>query len=407
MMTQCFSKNLFLSFIIGIFLLSACSPKTVVEVKKIENVYKYSPEGVFYALPQSAIRIHVEVEKQEIKKGIYAEYAEQLLGVSAVYANDETHWKINRIWFEQFPLIDTNQVYRITASNTDVPFLINLTPEGFLHSCNNSEYQNLDYEKQEEIQTEQEQNIPEIKNFVFSKNYKLKQVVDTVYKEAFRDSMVVMEPTLVRRTETKSKFEQAQDMAKLIFTLNDDIHAITIGDGYTEDIPDGKALEIILLELKAKVKNYYRMFTGTMKRTKHSFSFEYIPLHNKDIQADILFRFSEKRGILSSSNMDGEPIFVEITREGTQKKIRTFADLQKSLRYTQSKKDEEFGLVYRIPEAANMRLYSKSKVFFNTNLFLPQLGEIQRLPLGLITNPGVQILFYPELGGIKSIRKSK
>lgn len=104
------------------YIVSPCTEKTD---KPVEN-------GIYYSLPQNYFKIQVEVEETHLKRGIYSDYAEQLLKLNSI-KEDQTIYRISNIHIQTLATPDPEQVFAVYGSR--LPSM-ELSPDGLLKSVN-------------------------------------------------------------------------------------------------------------------------------------------------------------------------------------------------------------------------------------------------------------------------------
>ena len=123
----------------NLFLALAC---LLASLNQVPAQHTVSPAGsgqdvkpvqrICYCLPQNGIRLKITLEKTVQKRGIYSNYAEQMLKLPAI-RNDKESYRILDVEFrtESFP--DPQQTYSVAGN--PVPALM-LSPDGILRGVN-------------------------------------------------------------------------------------------------------------------------------------------------------------------------------------------------------------------------------------------------------------------------------
>jgi hypothetical protein len=362
-------------------LLFACKTEeqslNVINIEKLQGVHNYS---TFYTLPKTVIRVNVEICRSISKKGPYSKYAKSLLDIDEIINKDEIKWEIKNIQFTSYPVPDTNNIYIIEDIGNIDNFGIALTPEGFINSIN-SENTN-------------------IKDFQYGKTLNFnqdKEELSTTQMINFNDV-----PLLKEITSKKNTYERAKALAEKIYTLRDDRAAIIVGDGYTENMPDGIAMKEIIRELNKLEQKYLSMFVGKKIKKTYNYSFDFIPEIPKKTTQAIIFRFSEEHGVVPMNDVSGIPVIIEIESHQTVEKIIALNKRQEYLKRTGKIKENKSGLYYRIPEQVSVRLIKNDKILAEKNIILAQFGDVHHLNSKYL-NGKFSIEYYPELGAVKKI----
>ena len=385
-------------------LFSACgTQKDVVQVQNITKIDSYNPTAMIYNLPKTKIYVVVEVEKIIRSKGPYSDFTEKYLGsLNNVVKENNSSFQISNINFYSVPIIDTAQTYVVSSSNFELLYGLNMTRDGFLISLNDNsitiDNQNIDVVRKNNLDNN-------VENYTFDiltsdKNYKI--VYDTVYREEVYDTIIRKIPILKKNVILKTPAEQAKELADQILTLRDDRAALFVGEGDSDYLPEGDALQIMLAGIDKLEKDYLSMFVGKTDTVKYTYTYSYVPNENEFYKKIILFKFSENSGVLPSDNLFGTPVFFEIVADNYSENIKNYQKKQ-FLFEQMNKVKKSSGLFYRVPERVSIRILHNSHILSYKSIFVSQLGAVESLPSELFNNKNLKIEFYPELGSIKNI----
>ena len=66
---------------------------------------------------------------------------------------------------------------------------------------------------------------------------------------------------------------------------------------------------------------------------------------------------------------------------------------------------EAAAVYYRVPATATLKLLKGKEEIMSYPAIVPQLGEIKKFPVDVISSEGLMLEFYPQFGSLKSIRK--
>jgi hypothetical protein len=373
-------------------LLTACSSVKVYNIHDAQN-FEIKNDGLIYSLPRTVIRIEVEATKVETRKGPYADYAEKFLGITNVPLKDSVQWILSNLKITSYAEPDSSHFYCIESNKLNLSQQINLSREGLLVSLNGKD----DYESGAD-QTDL------FINQVFNEPIELTQLpvmdaqtvrIDTTYRTVFTDSSSVRIPVLRKQQVNKSLEDKAHEIADLILELREEKVAILIGD--VEEFPDGKALDIIIREFQKIEEKYLPLFTGSQRKETSKAVFEFIPNDENLTRKNILFRFSEDRGILSNIDLSGRPVLIEIQQQGNTDHLKSFAN------HLDTIVDSESGIVYRIPDIATVKVIDETKVIATSKMPVAQYGKLTSIPAYILEEKRGRIEFYPESGALKKI----
>ncbi len=353
-------------------------------------------------MPKTKIVIEVFVNKIIENKGPFSDYTDKYLGkLKDRIEKNRTYWQISNVRFWSVPIVDTNHIYAIISKGITLANFVSLTKEGFLISFNKNgtNYQSpLLFKEYANIK---QGSTTELSYGRLSSRGIYKDVYDTVYKEISFDTVFKRVPIIKKTQIQKTREEQAREMADEIFSLRDYRLSLLVGD--LDQLPDGKALNIMLSGINKLEKQYLEMFIGRRDTLSYRYIFTYVPEQIPNIYRVVLFKFSTRKGILPVDAIEGNPVILEIYHQDNCEKIRDFEVSQFLLETEKGVKNS--GIFYRIPDKALLKLKMGNMTLGQIEMYIAQLGSIARLPYKLFLQKNVSIEFYPDLGAIKSITK--
>ncbi len=395
--------NKSLILIILVLFVGCNTNKNILNVQNINDVKTYNQTGFIYNLPKTKIFIVVEVEKIVQSKGPYSEFSDKYLGsLKNSIKENRTYYNLSDVQFISAPIPDSSQTYFVSNTVAGLQYGFNLTKDGFLISVNLPEIDFLykEYEIFGNNNDEADNDNITFNLLTSDKNYRV--IYDTVYREEVYDTIIKKIPILKKNIILKTPEEQAKELAEQIHILRDDKAALLVGEGDSDYLPEGDALQIMLQGIDALEKEYLSMFIGKTDTLKYTYTFSYVPEKNDFQKTIVLFKFSANSGVLPADNVYGNPVNLEIEADNFTKNIK---DFQQNQFYTEKvhKKKYNSGLFYRIPQNATFRIIYNSHIISQKNIFVAQLGTTAYLPAEIFNNSDLRIEFYPELGSIKKI----
>ncbi len=375
-------------FIIIIFAIvslsvSAINPRDKADKKRgdednisVEDTASYN-DGIVYALPRTVLRVKVKAEKSIYIPGPYHEYASKYLGYDNVEQSKKVIWKIKCIDVVPIGEADPNAYFK---TKDTLSSLVTLLPDGRIAGINSLENNSeaLIYETQNLVND----NLPSLifPDQASSDNY-----------EIHLDSITGAEKFVVKSVEQK-----AQEAADYIIRLRKK-RAYSILDP-TDVVPeDGLGYQVFVEEAKRLEKEYITLFLGKTFNKTHEFVFNYIP-DSKNVKNEMLFRFSEERGVLPKSDISGKPITIELSKEQ-----KAYSSIDK-LKETDNPNPASYGLYYRVPVMAQLDILNGIQPLYSARFPIAQYGVIAPLPDDLVNGKN-SILFDTATGTIKSILK--
>ena len=373
-----------------------CNTVNIINVNNTEDI-EIKKDGIIYSLPKTVFNIEVEVSRTETKAGPYASYAEKYLGISNVIKKDSVSWQITDVNIFSYAEPDPEQVYYMESCLSAPTQLIQLTKDGLILGINGDCTSH---------NSENKTNI--FLNNDFSETIELNQLpvinaqtekIDTTYRTITTDSSSTVIPVLKKYQVNKSSEAKAEEIANFILDLREEKVSILIGD--LKEYPDGKAMEIIMNEFRTIENQYLPLFTGKNSVQKYKAVFEFIPTNQNLDSKNVLFRFSSKNGILSNKELAGEPVLIHIQNMNNTESLDSFF-CQKDTTVKNSN-----GLIYRLPEQANVKIIEGENVIATKKVSIAQYGKVNVLPSKILKNKNITLKFDPEYGSLISVSRKK
>ena len=221
----------------------------------------------------------------------------------------------------------------------------------------------------------------------------------TVKSTAIRDPMKAYtvkfpdksNPAL-RATSTAKMAELA---AKDIFNIRESRNAIVRGQA--DNMPkDGEALKIMLSNLDQQETALLAMFKGTTTHETRIISIRITP-NEEDVEESVLFRFSNKQGILDAEDLGGSPIYYQLTNQ------TIFPEVDEK---TLKKAKQPRGIIYAVPGKAQLKVYNNKEVFYEEELPIAQYGKTEVLAEDLFgKGTTTRVTFDQSTGAIRKIER--
>ena len=372
--------------LIFIVLLTSCKTSFYTQKNSPED----NPEnGIIYVLPKSKLIITAEITKEIKEKGIFADYTHLYFNTKNAVLRNSTKFYISDISVKTIPVIDSSQIYRIISPKNINPLLLNLSKGNFISGINLSDIQ-AGKVNTEQNKIQNQNTKTDISDYADISLHSVREVrYDTIYKEVLKDSVMIKIPVIRKKEVYKSKAKQAKEIAEIIFNLRDDKYALLTGENDGNNFPDGEALKQMLSKLSELERNYMSLFTGREIKIKKNYQFEFIPDNKSGNKSNILFYFSEKKGITKDTT--DTPVVLNLY------------DLKPQISKPELQEKNK-GIIYRIPGKAEISILLNTKNLYKTELEIPQLGSLNIIPAKLFKSR-ITVEFYPELGALKRISK--
>lgn len=205
--------------------------------------------SVRYALPTTTLRVTVSVSKVQEVRGYFADYAENLLGLTNIIQQNRTYYTLNSVAVDPVTAPDESKIYKAFTSNIEIAKLWqqeSKTSSDVFAATPLTAY------------TVHTATLPD-----FFKNYA--DISYTQRSEAFVDTQIIdgvvtQVPASHTRTVSKSFESKAREAADAIMKSRKDQYNLVAGEQETPY--SGEAIQTMLSELKAWENNYMSLFTG-------------------------------------------------------------------------------------------------------------------------------------------------
>ncbi len=321
------------------------------QVKSSKGLVVTSNGAVAYSLPRTTLKVTVEVEKESIRKGPYARYAQKYLGVMAPLADKDIYTITGgKIGFAEEA--DPEQVYTVENPDKSSVKIYESTREGFMAA-----------------QMEGATPVPSAFRPTPPAQHPMRDNIEAV-------SLVNSDTSFVKvQVDRRSTVEQnpesaALDAANMIYTLRKKRMELVTGDAGENVFGDG--FKAALDELNRLEEEYTALFLGKQFKQKIVREYDVIPEEGKS--SAIVCRFSDTGGLLPSSDLSGRLILIEMTPE---QKAQNSA-------LTRRSKDSRGTVFYRIADVVDCRLTDGKREIAQRRVPIYQFGEVVEVPVNML-----------------------
>ena len=237
-------------------------------------------EGAIYYLPKTALRITVQVERSSFTPGEFCKYAERYLRMKDVITEPTINYSIITIQQEPVAVADTSKCYAIKFDARTSACNVRLSADGILLAINTDE----------KVATPWSSVNNQKKNG---------------RKELINPRSYLSEEILAAGSTAK----MAELIAQEIYEIRESRNLLTRGQA--DYMPkDGEQLRLMLNKLEEQNLALTSLFTGVTVSDTTEYTFTITP--NKDIENQILFRLSDKLGIVDADDLAGVPYYINI-----------------------------------------------------------------------------------------------
>lgn len=331
------------------------------------SAVKANDYGVAYSLPKTSIVIDVTYTKVTRTAGEFYQYADRYLNVSTPITENNISYNIDNIEANAKGIVDKDKSYLLEFKAGSSSAYATLTKDGLICAVNDE--------------------------YSFPEEQIAKKTVSQV-SETIDPKMYLSEEIL----RAGSSAKQAELIAKQIYRLRESRTNILTGEADNMP-PDGNAYKLIMDQIDTQEKALTAMFVGNETVETYSKQFTVIP-DTKDIEGKVIFRFSNKLGVVDANDLAGSPVYLSLTNLNPIDTPILTAKEAKSVEEKFSK-----GVIYNIPNIADLKITYKGKTYVNKELDVVQYGTQEVLASKLFENnkKPIKVIFYPEQGSIKQI----
>lgn len=344
--------------------------------------------NVNYCLPKVVYRVVVEAECVRSIPGPYWKHASKELGMHPEITAPSESWAVVSVVVKPEYVPDEKAVYSISAMTDYAPVMLTLSAEGFLAGVaagSGAVYNATDGMRWQANAPLEKTEIDIMKLNTYNH---LKEVLDTNYtfREIDGEVKKIWDPIV--RYVPKREADNVKEAVGEIFRIRSERVKLL---GTETEVPDGKALEIILQELDRMEENYLSLFMGKQDRFRVKQEFVCVPTEAKE--SVVAFRFSEKKGLQDVKNVEGQPWVLKFEHVAVPASTPVGGDASVA------------AIFYRVPATADLKLMKGKEEVLGFRTIVPQLGEVKKFPVDVISNEGLILEFYPEYGALKSVNR--
>lgn len=250
-----------------------------------------TPEGAIYLLPKTGIRISIQVEKTTYTPGELCKYAERYLRIKEVSPTPSVSYRITGIRQEAYAVADTSKHYAIKFDAKTAATNVRLSDDGILLGINS----------EERGERRVERNQPQ--NTSLSSPH---SPLSTKTLSTKPDPRQYMNEEMLAAGSTA---KMAELIAQDIYEIRESRNLLVRGQA--DNMPkDGEQLRLMLNQLDKQDQAMTSLFIGITEKDTTEHVITIIP--NKTSDQQVLFRFSQKLGLLESDDFAGEPYYYKV-----------------------------------------------------------------------------------------------
>jgi len=302
------------------------------------------------------------------KPGPYAAYSADLIGVSDIIKTEREEWGIQSLRLKSREEIDPAEYY-VIKSNTPIRFnSLALSQNGLILDINSGSLTDRG-----KLINGNEERFPDLSfNDLGAGQYSSIQR-DTAYRVVKVDSVFLRVPYLVEKKKQLTKEQLAELAARTLLELREGRHLILTGEANVFPQSEAAINEINRLE-----KEYMSLFAGKTWSETINMTIYFVPETGETKGNATLFRLSQERGVTETSGNLGEPVTIALVPTGKTKPLYVSEGVQ------MASSSAPKGLIYRIPEVAEVTIQYGKSTLLRTRTIVHQFGQKVVIPENIL-----------------------
>lgn len=320
-----------------------------------------TPDGAVYFLPQTAVRVTVQVEKTTYTPGDFAPYAERFLRLVNVSQEPSTSYRVLSVKQMAVGVRDTTKAFAVKFNNKSVAVNVALADDGVLLAVNAQ-----------------------------PNRLELPSAFKPAPKPAAVNPRQFMNEEILA---AGSKAKMAQLTAQEIYDIRDSRSQLI--KGQADFMPkDGEQMKLMLSQLDMQDQALTSLYAGMTVRDTLEDVFIVFP--SKEVRQQPLFRFSKYLGVVEVDDLSGTPYYINI--ENLTQLPATNAE------QAAKKKKAENGLYYNVPGKMKSVISSGNDIVSEEEYPAAQFGNVELLSGDLFNKHyGTRLWLNPLTGGIDKL----
>lgn len=276
--------------------------------------------GVFYALPQTWIKVDIVVNKTEYLAGPYAEFAGKYLDLEDVSTNNYNEFVISDVKLSTVAKPDPENYYFVELDDKVLKesksTLVSMAESGLVSGINGALPESASKGLTKEMIGEESAYQDLFQYFAETNLY---EKSDTVIRKVVVDTISVEKMYLEKRWVEKSSEQKAVEAANKITKIRESRYNLITG--YHEIPYEAGAIKYMDQELKNLENEYMSLFTGITIEKKIHYCYIVLPKPD-DASGEIpVCIFSERSGVKDLNSAGGARIFVRFETAETNQNL--------------------------------------------------------------------------------------
>lgn len=323
---------------------------------------KTAEEGTGYYLPRTELRFTVRMEKTSYTPGEFAMYAEKYLKMKDVSMNPSATYRIIDFKISSVGERDTSKFHAIPTDPKNNIQSVVLDDNGVLLAVN--------AEPKEAKKTETFKAAP---------------------KPAPLNPRDYMNEDIL---SAGSSAKMAELCALEIYDIRDS--KSLLNKGQADFMPkDGEQLRIMLRNLETQENGLMQLFTGVTVKDTTETVIQFVP--TKEVDKQLLFRFSKWMGLTDADDLGGNPYFISVEDK------HVMPPIQDNLLNIKKQKDNS-GFFVNLPGKIKVTIFKGNEQWAAYELYAAQFGREEALDPELFGRKlFTELVLNPVTGSMESI----
>ena len=238
-------------------------------------------EGAVYFLPKTAVTVTVQVEKTTYTPGDFCQYTERFLRIKDVSSTPSVSYRVIAIRQDAVAMPDTAKRYAVKFDAKTSATNVRLSDDGILLAINT-----------------------EVRDYTQPMGNSLTSHLSPLTSKP-NPRQFMNEETLAAGSTAKMAELTAQDIYEIRESRN------LLVRGQADNMPkDGEQLRLMLNQLDMQDRALTSLFVGTYDKDTTQQTFTVVP--SQSASREVVFRFSEKLGLVDLEDLAGVPYYIYI-----------------------------------------------------------------------------------------------
>lgn len=320
--------------------------------------------GIVYSLPKTVVDVTIEAELTVKKPGEFFRYAKKYLNIDDPITEESRSVRLLSASITTHGEADTDNRWLITLKGNFAPYM-DLTADNLPLSLN------------------AEGMLPSVASVPQAHPWSATPLEGAVARQVITEEML----------QSHSSAKRAELAAAQIYALRQSRTDLITGQA-DQMPPDGKAMELVMASIDAQEAALMAMFVGTESTSTQVETFRVTPDGVGDISKMVLARLSATKGIVSSTDLSGAPVYFSLKIDSRGK--FPVNDKGEQLSFPKD------GVAYNIPGTATATVSYDGRSVASSVLKLAQLGVTYGMAPAAFTDKKAPIFvrFDPATGAI-------